>query len=133
VSPGPGLQLVAHPASHEVDDLGDLGPGQFVEDDHVVDAVQELGRKWTFRASLTSPSCARTDRLVGLVEADVIAQVLGAGLDVMISTLRVDRAALAVGEAPFLQDLQGVLNTSGWAFSISSNSTTEKACAARPR
>ena len=37
------LELVLHPLDEQVDDLGDLVPGQLVEDDDLVDAVQELG------------------------------------------------------------------------------------------
>jgi hypothetical protein len=42
----------------------------------------------------------------------------------MITVLRVDRAALRVSEPAVVRTCSGVLNTSACAFSISSNSTT---------
>ena len=51
------LQLVlgdlrADPADHQVDDHLDLVAGQLVEDDHLVDPVQELGRKTFFSSPM---------------------------------------------------------------------------------
>ena len=66
------------PADHEVDDLGDLGLRQLVEDDRLVDAVQELRPEVLLQRVvdlLLHPLVG--DGLVGLAEADVgLAQIL---------------------------------------------------------
>jgi hypothetical protein len=47
--------------------------------------------------------------------------------------LEVDRAALAVGQAPVVHHLQQHVEDVGWAFSISSSSTPSTGAGARPR
>ena len=83
---------------------------QLVEDDGLVDAVQELRPEVLLQRVvdlLLHPLVG--DRLVGLAEADVgLAQVLRAEVrrHDQHGVAEVDRAALAVGEAALLEDLQ---------------------------
>src|SRR4051794_16239630 len=104
------LQLLDHPLDQQVDDLGDLFPGELVEDDHLVDAVQELGPEAALQVLVhLLLHLLVGDRLVGLAEPDRgLAQVGGTevrGHDDH-GVLEVDRAALGVGQAPVLQDLE---------------------------
>ena len=88
----------------------DLGLGQLVEDDGVVDAVQELGPEVLLQRLVDLLlHLLVADGLVGLAEADAgLAQILGAevGGHDQHGVAEVDRAALAVGEPAFLEDLQ---------------------------
>ena len=104
------LELLRHPLDHQVDDLGDLRLAQLVEDDHLVDAVQELGAEaplellhHAFLHLLVG------DRLARRAEPDRrLAQIGGAEVRRHDDhgVLEVDRAALGVGQAPVLQDLE---------------------------
>ena len=81
-----------------------------MEDDHVVDAVQELGAEVGLQrlVDLLLHLLVR-DGLVPLGEADVrLAQVRGAqvGGHDQHGVAEVDRTALRVGQATFLEDLQ---------------------------
>jgi hypothetical protein len=87
----------------ETDDLADLLAGQRLELDDVVEAVDELGLEVRLSARAAAGDVRRHD------EHDV---------------LEVDGAALAVGQAPSSITWSRTLNTSGWAFSISSSRTT---------
>ena len=106
-------ELRLQPPHHQVDDLDDLGPGQLVEHDGVVDPVQELGAEVLLErlVHLLLHLLVR-HRLAGLLEADGgLAEVGRAqvGRHDDDGVLEVDRAPLGVGEAPVLQDLeQGV-------------------------
>jgi len=95
----------------------------------VVDAVQELGRKCAFRACGPSPSSARGSTGPTLAEADGgAAQVGRAEFEVMIRIVFLNPTArpCASVRRPSSRICRRVLKTSGWAFSTSSKSTTEK-------
>ena len=72
------LELLGDPLDHEIDDLGDLGLAQLVEDDGVVDAVQELRAEVLLERIVDLLLHALVaHRLVGLGEAEVgLAQIL---------------------------------------------------------
>ena len=97
-----GEQL-AQPSQLKVDDAVDLGARQPVEDDDVVDAVQELGPE--------GPPHLGHDRGLGIlgsrardhVRQNVTADVRRHDDD---GVAEVDGAALAVGQAPVVEQLQ---------------------------
>ena len=89
-------------AELQVDDAPDLGLGERVEDHDVVDAVQELGAE-------VLPQLLRHLRLgrrplPAAVLQDEVAPDVRRHHDHAVA--EVDRAALAVGEAPVVEDLQ---------------------------
>ncbi len=93
-----------------------------MEHDRLVDAIQKLGQELRLQHLF--------DRLANLLLA---APFLCDLLDRLAADVRghdddrvreVDRAALAVGQSAIVEHLQQDLNTSRWAFSISSSSTT---------
>ena len=113
-------------------DLADLVVGQRVEDDRRVDAIQELRPEQLL------------ERIVHLL-AHIVGVQLAAGVeareadprgapDMLGADVRghdndrvaeIDPPALAIGQWPSSSTWSSRLNASGWAFSISSNSTTE--------
>ena len=106
------LELLPQPVDHQVDDRADLRALQLVEDDDLVDAVEELGLEDTLElAGDAALHVVVGHALVGrLREAE--RRVLGdhRGADVAghdeDRVAEVHRAALRVGEAAVLEDLQ---------------------------
>ena len=111
---------------------------QLVEDDDLVDAVEELGPEVLLQRVvdlLLHPLVAH--RLVGLGEADVgLAQVGGAEVrrHDQHGVAEVDRAALAVGEAALLEDLQQRVEHVGVGLlDLVEQHHARTACGGRPR
>src|SRR4051794_26845559 len=104
--------LDADAADHQVDDLLDLVLGELVEDDHLVDPVEELGAEDFFEIAHDPVLHVAVGHagLVGDGEPDrgVLRDLAGAdvrGHD-HDRVAEVDGAALGVGEAAVLEDLQ---------------------------
>ena len=132
------LELLLRARDHQVDDLGDLGLGELVEDDRLVDAVQELRPEVLLQRVVDLLLHLLVgDGLVGLAEADVgLAQVGGAevGGHDQHGVAEVDRAALGVGEATLLQDLeQRVEHVGVGLLDLVEEHHARTACGARPR
>ena len=124
------LELLADPTDQEVHDLGDLGEEELVEDDDLVDSVQELGAEVGLeRLVAPSPSSARSVTASAVLANPIEALRRSAvpRLDVMINTvfLKSTVRPCASVRRPSSRICSRVLKTSGCAFSISSNSTTE--------
>ena len=105
-----GLQLHRGAGQHEVDDLDDLLAGELVEDDHLVDAVEELGAEVGLERLVHLGLHALVgDGLGGLGEAHRGLAQVGRpqvrGHD-QHGVLEVHRAALGVGQPAVLEDLQ---------------------------
>ena len=92
-----------------------------LEDHDLVDAVEEL-RPEVWRSASMTPRPRRRSAIVLPRSAIRAAEVAGHDDD---RVLEVDRASLAVGQPPVVEHLQQDVEDVRWAFSISSNSTTQ--------
>src|SRR5262249_28817532 len=115
-------ELHAQPVEHQVDDLEDLLLRELREDDHLVDAVQELGAEDLLQV-------AHDARLHVLVGEALLVREVEAERDVLRDRGRadvrrhdhdhvpeVDLAPLRVGQLPVLEDLQQDVEAIGVRF-----------------
>ncbi len=105
------LELGVHPGQHQIDDLDDLGLGQLVEDDDVVDPVEELGPEVLLELVLNlrlHPLVVDGALTGGEPDAGALGDVPGAQVrrHDQNGVLEVDQPALGVGQPTVLQDLQ---------------------------
>jgi hypothetical protein len=105
-------ELLAQPVDHEVDDVLDLLVREVVEDDDLVHAVEELGPEELLELAGNALLEVLVRKPVARIgaEAETLALDDVAGADVARHdddrVLEVDLAALGVGQATLLEDLQ---------------------------
>ncbi len=104
------FELVHRALDHQVDDLGDLGPAELMEDDGLVNTVQELRPEVNLQRLVDLFLHALIGHgLVVLGEAESgFTKILGTqvGGHDQHGVAEIDRASLRVGQATLLQNLE---------------------------